>query len=55
LRTGKQPASGTAAVYQRLEVEGAPDDTKPKVAKRPAPAPAPPPQRPVSPFGIFFR
>jgi uncharacterized protein len=54
LRTGKQSASGTAAVYQRLEVEGAPDDTKPKVAKKPPPPPAPP-QRPVSPFGIFFR
>ncbi len=36
------PASGTAATYQRLEVDGAPDETKPKVAKKPAPAPAAP-------------
>ena len=41
------PAPGTAATYQRLEVDGAPDETKPKVAKKPAPAPAPAPARPA--------
>jgi hypothetical protein len=46
---------GAAATYQRLEVEGAPDETKPKVAKKP---PAPPPPRSPSPFANmpnFFR
>jgi hypothetical protein len=52
-KPGKQPAPGAAATYQRLEVEGAPDETKPRVAKKPAPpAPAPPPP---SPFANFFR
>jgi hypothetical protein len=41
------PAPGTATAYQRLEVDGAPDETKPKVAKKPAPALAPAPARPA--------
>ena len=41
-KTAKPPAPGTAATYQRLEIDGAPDETKPKVAKKPAPAPAAP-------------
>jgi hypothetical protein len=46
-KTGKPPAPGTTATYQRLEVEGAPDETKPKGPRKPAPAPAPAPARPA--------
>jgi uncharacterized protein len=42
-RTAK-PAAGTAAAYQRLEVDGQPDDTKPRAPRKPAPAPAAPPR-----------
>jgi hypothetical protein len=47
-KAGKPPAPGAPATYQRLEVEGQTDDTKPKVAKKPAPAPSPP--RLLAPF-----
>jgi hypothetical protein len=40
-KAGKPPAPGTTATYQRLEVEGAPDD-KPKGPRKLAPAPARP-------------
>jgi hypothetical protein len=46
-KTGKPPVPGTTATYQRLEVEGAPDETKPKGPRKPAPAPAPAPARPA--------
>jgi hypothetical protein len=43
-RTAK-PATGTAAAYQRLEIDGQPDDTKPRAPRKPAaPAPAAPPR-----------
>jgi len=49
------PAPGTAATYQRLEVDGAPDETKPKVAKKPAPAPAPARPAPFANIPNIFR
>jgi len=45
---GKQPAPGAPTAYQRLEVEGQSDDSKPKVPKKPAP-----PRPPVSPFATI--
>ncbi|HEY4403153.1 MAG TPA: SGNH family hydrolase [Xanthobacteraceae bacterium] len=48
-KAGKPPAAGTAAAYQRLEVEGAPDENKPKGPRKPAPAPS----RPSSPFATI--
>ncbi len=49
------PAPGTASVYQRLEVDGAPDETKPKVARKPAPAPAPVRPAPFANIPNIFR
>ena len=49
------PAPGTATAYQRLEVDGAPDETKPKVAKKPAPAPAPARPAPFANIPNIFR
>jgi hypothetical protein len=47
-RAAKPPAPGVAATYQRLEVDGTPD--QPKVAKKPAPQQ---PRPPVSPFATI--
>jgi hypothetical protein len=47
---GKQPAPGATTAYQRLEVEGQSDDSKPKVPKKPAPPRQP---QPVSPFATI--
>jgi hypothetical protein len=49
------PAPGSAGAYQRLEVDGAPDETKPKVAKKPAPAPAPVRPAPFANIPNIFR
>ncbi len=58
-RRNRKPQSrrppGTAATYQRLEVDGAPDETKPKVAKKPAPAPAPARPAPFANIPNIFR
>ena len=47
-RTAKPPAPGTATAYQRLDPDALPDDSKPKVPKKPAPA-----RPPVSPFATI--
>jgi len=56
-KAGKQPAAvpGAAAAYQRLEVDGAPDENKPKVAKKPAAPPVPLRPSPFATIPNIFR
>jgi len=46
---------GAAAAYQRLEVDGAPDENKPKVAKKPAAPPVPLRPSPFATIPNIFR
>ena len=52
-RTAKPPVPGTATAYQRLDPDSLPDDTKPKVPKKPAPAR--PPVSPLATIPNIFR